>query len=125
MKVGIVTVYGDNYGNKLQNYALSHIVEEQGHICETIRIKNGYNLNSAYEKHSPDLSFSYIKKALKDRFRNRYPYKNQRDGYLGSIAFSKKDCVTDLAKKRSDAFKRFSDRYIRLSDHIIDANDGI
>lgn len=39
MRVGILTLTGDNnYGNKLQNYALQFVLEQLGHDVETIRV---------------------------------------------------------------------------------------
>lgn len=41
MKIGILTVTGDNnYGNKLQNYALQEIICNLGFDVETIRVEN-------------------------------------------------------------------------------------
>lgn len=43
MKIGIVTIYGnENFGNKLQNYALIKILENCGYIVETF-INDNYN----------------------------------------------------------------------------------
>ena len=35
MKIGIVTIFGDNYGNKLQNYALQALLESMDHEVKT------------------------------------------------------------------------------------------
>ena len=41
MRVGILTLTGDNnYGNKLQNYALQFVLEQLGHDVETIRVSD-------------------------------------------------------------------------------------
>lgn len=38
MKIGLVTIaHGQNYGNRLQNYAIQNILEKRGHTVETIR----------------------------------------------------------------------------------------
>lgn len=38
MKIGLVTIaHGQNYGNRLQNYAIQQIFEDMGHEIETIR----------------------------------------------------------------------------------------
>lgn len=42
-KVLIITLYGNNnFGNKLQNYALQECIKDLGFICETLRIKYTY-----------------------------------------------------------------------------------
>lgn len=43
MKVGIVTLNGINYGNRLQNFALQYVIQELGIDVETIN--NPYNKN--------------------------------------------------------------------------------
>lgn len=38
MRIGLVTItHGQNYGNRLQNYAIQKLFEDKGHIIETIR----------------------------------------------------------------------------------------
>lgn len=38
MKIGLVTIaHGQNYGNRLQNYAIQYILSKKGHQVETIR----------------------------------------------------------------------------------------
>lgn len=45
-KIGIVTIYGNNnYGNKLQNYAIEKIYINHGFTVKTIRYKNYYTNN--------------------------------------------------------------------------------
>lgn len=42
-KIGIVTIYGlNNYGNRLQNYAVEKILRGKGHDCETIVCRKSY-----------------------------------------------------------------------------------
>lgn len=44
MKIGIVTLYGFfNHGNRLQNYALQHVLEECGHTVETLAVSQKQN----------------------------------------------------------------------------------
>ena len=33
-KIGIVTIYDANYGNRLQNYALQQVIKEMGNEVE-------------------------------------------------------------------------------------------
>ena len=46
MRAAIVTLYADNYGNKLQNYALQTIMGSLGYETNTILIENGHRFHS-------------------------------------------------------------------------------
>lgn len=118
MKTAIITLYGDNYGNKLQNYALQALLEKLGHEAETVIVKESARLHCAENKRAvlSKLAPGYIIQVVSSRFKNKYLYKNQRDGIWASMAFSKSDRPKDLTKRRVDAFKRFADRCIKLSD---------
>lgn len=50
MKVGIVTMVSDNYGNRLQNYALQEVLTEIGNEVETLNNpwNNGYNCHKEW-----------------------------------------------------------------------------
>ena len=50
MKAGIVTLFGDNYGNKLQNLAVQRIIERYGVEAETILVDVGQGIRSINEK---------------------------------------------------------------------------
>ena len=45
MRAAIVTLYADNYGNKLQNYALQTIMGSLGYETNTILIENGHRFH--------------------------------------------------------------------------------
>ena len=72
--IGIVTIYGNNnYGNKLQNYAIEQIYINHGFIVKTIRYKNYYTNNFVK---NIIISMMEIKKYRKNHvflnFSNRY-----------------------------------------------------
>ncbi|MDD4066524.1 MAG: polysaccharide pyruvyl transferase family protein [Clostridia bacterium] len=63
MKIGIITLYGeDNYGNKLQNYALKKILEKFSQDVETIKLDLIENKTIKYycNKFTIKLFFRYI-----------------------------------------------------------------
>lgn len=86
MKVGIVTITdGQNYGNRLQNYALQTVLEGLGFDVETIGRKSFRDLGIIKKSiflfkqvvklclRRPDTQFSWIKrKILFDRFNDKY-----------------------------------------------------
>ena len=41
MKICIITMISDNYGNRLQNYALQEVLKDLGHVVETIHNQIG------------------------------------------------------------------------------------
>ena len=79
-KVGIITLYGDNYGNKLQNLAVQKILEENGCQAETILvnvyrgIKKPERIKDFIKKFSP----CYLIEVCKSRFRNKFLYKKSK-----------------------------------------------
>lgn len=105
MKVGIVTLFGDNYGNKLQNYAMQVLLAHIGCDTETIRIDYGENYYHKKGKFDDlkKLNPIYINSALRARKNNRVKVPEA------------------LIKKRAEAFQKFIDEYINVSDIRIDA----
>ena len=116
MKVAIVTQFGDNYGNKLQNYALQQLLLSLGHDASTIIIKDGNKLNYPEDALSVIKKFSpfYMKAVLSSRFKNKYPYKNSRDGVWKSIRFAKNGLVNELNEQRKKAFANFSKLHLKI-----------
>ena len=92
MKIGIITLFGDNYGNKLQNLAVQKLFESKGCEVETIivKVENGIIKPTSLKHKLKKLNPLYIIKVLKQRFKNKYHYKNSRDGIIKSVIFVKK-----------------------------------
>jgi hypothetical protein len=113
-KIGLVTLFGDNYGNKLQNYALQTLLEKYGYTVETIIIKNGNDIhwNESFKeklvKFKPKYIISYINQLIRNKFENRVINRNY-----------------DLIKTRTGKFRLFTEKYIHLSDFSIDADKKI
>lgn len=98
MKVGIVTIYDlKNYGNRLQNYAVSEILRKIGIQSDTLIIDD----NSAIE-------------TLKNKLR---PIIGKKPRYHWNIIEEHPLYVCDyspLEKKRYENFKNFSHKYINI-----------
>ncbi len=121
MKVGVITLFGDNYGNKLQNLAVQKILESHGADVETIilDVKQGVRKPTAKCQTAKKLLPNYIVKVLKSRFKNKYLYKNERDGVFKSIKFTKNTDWKDLQKNREESFKKFTDKNIKISPNTL------
>lgn len=50
MKICIITMISDNYGNRLQNYALQEVLKDLGHEVETIHNPWRKKYNISLEK---------------------------------------------------------------------------
>ena len=70
MKAGIVTLFGDNYGNKLQNLAVQKIIEKYGIEF----IKFDFNANLCFDKRKSSFTeyFKGYRAFIKD-FQDKYP----------------------------------------------------
>ena len=84
MKIGIVTIFGDNYGNKLQNYALQALLESMGHEVKTIIVKDGVKFHLLQSKNESikKLRPRYVSQVISSRFKNKYPYNNLSSCFL-------------------------------------------
>lgn len=121
MKVAIVTLFGDNYGNKLQNYALQALLESMDHEVKTIIVKDGVKLNCPESRKDrlKKLTPKYVFRVMLSRFKNKYPYKNQRDGIRASIKFGKTESPKELTETRRTAFKSFSDQFLHIVENTL------
>lgn len=109
MRVAIVTMVGNNYGNRLQNYALQEMLRFKGHEVKTVALPEGERIHHSerFVDVLGKLTPSHMRQVASSRFKNRYPYKNQRDGVLRSIRLSKTEIPGELAELREEAFELF------------------
>ncbi|GEQ62383.1 hypothetical protein VL4N_17300 [Vagococcus lutrae] len=100
MKIGILTITDyNNYGNRLQNYALQEVLKKKNH--EVVSIKNTFNKKKTFkEKISNITSFDDLIKKIKKR-----------------ILLDKNKI--ELNNLRFQNFMEFNDIYIRESDFEI------
>lgn len=123
MKAAIITLFSDNYGNKLQNYALQTLLEKMGYETDTLLVKDGVkfhhpeNAKEILAKFSP----KYIIQVFSSRFKNKYPYKNQRDGLYRSLKLGKTATPSKLKADRANAFTVFSKQYIKTKNTSLNA----
>ncbi len=120
MKIGIITINdNNNYGNRLQNYAVQEILNKKGH--ESITILNNGTTNKFEEK-----KYMYIlrllkvitenqKIKLKNRFYKRYKFFKE---FNKNINYSKK-CLNLMFKEK---IEREYDFFIVGSDQVWNPN---
>ncbi len=121
MKVGIITLVSDNYGNKYQNYAVEQIFSEYGDV-ETYGLENLYHApvstgTSIFAKLNP----AYIREVLISRLMYQYDINRVDKGIIHNLIYSKKNSskLIELGKRRSERFKRFADQNMHISTTIL------
>lgn len=103
MKIGIVTIQDNfNYGNRLQNYAVSKIVESYKMQVDTVIIKNREEL----------LQIDNYKKWIKRILPNKVNWMLS--------AFKKQLVGNKLEISREKSFQQFNQKYIRSKTYYID-----
>ena len=125
MKAAIITLFGDNYGNKLQNYALQELLRSYGFDAETLLVKSGQKLHEIEGKKDilGKCSPLYLNSVLSSRLRYKYYYKNQKDGVLQSIRFAKTKEPNRLLEIRRSVFQRFTEENINIGKYTITPGD--
>ena len=72
-KVGIFTLNSnDNYGNKLQNYALKKVIEKHNFLVDTIWLKEEYSLKKMIIKKILFFNIEYRRQMNFEKFTQRY-----------------------------------------------------
>lgn len=120
-RVGVVTITGgDNYGNKLQHYAVLHTIAKLGYDPVTIKDSTSKGFADAAYPMSFDekLSFRYAKDVVNSRLQYKYNKKNESDGVVKCILREKKnhDAYIELKRKRRERFDEFSEQYLPYGD---------
>lgn len=117
MKFGIVTLVGENYGNKYQNYAVEQLISEFGEI-ETYGLEELYQppqntVPSMPEKIRP----SYIREALIARPMYRYDLNSVDRGIIHNYIYGKvhHNKLSYLRRVREERFEKFADENLHIA----------
>ena len=121
MKIGVITLFGDNYGNKLQNLAVQTLLEGFGAEVQTIVVKKCFGVKKPFElrEEIKKLNPIYVCKVANNRFKNKVFYKNQSDGIIKSIIFKRRENVLELQTKRRDKFRGFTEKHLKIADFTL------
>lgn len=123
MKIGIVTLVGDNYGNKYQNFAVEQLLSRYGTV-ETFSTVSGQPVTSANSVSlSRRLSPSHIFEALRCRLMGKYGINNVARPIVlnGFYALFHKAEIAKIRKERNEAFASFQKKRLHVSEKILDA----
>lgn len=113
MKIGIITLLSNNYGNRLQNYAVQELLRN---------IDDSTVYTVPFEKNKPNKinvtnikkSISYYIKAFNSRMKNIYSFNYEKHNLIYNAFYyllcNKK--IKSLIKERNKKFKKFDECYI-------------
>lgn len=121
MKIGIVTLVSDNYGNKYQNYAVEQLLSEYGEVV-TYQVENRNTVTQTQPVSSlKKLSPAHISESVSARLMNYYDITNAQRSAWGNLAYflqNKKKIVAARAM-RHNKFLEFQKKYLHISDRVI------
>lgn len=118
MKIGIITLVSDNYGNKYQNYAVEQLLSQYGEV-ETFGLENLYHSQSLNQSSQlSKLNIKYIRDVLIYRMMYGYDINRVDRGVLRNLLYSKmnSEALLALKKKRSERFKIFAKENLHISE---------
>lgn len=122
MKIGIVTLVSDNYGNKFQNYAVEQLLKPYGEV-ETFAVESfDKRITSVNKIKTKDkLNFNYIKCFLRSRMMSKYDLNNTNRSIFASIIYAlfNHRKLMALKVRRGQRFKEYQDNYLHVSKNII------
>lgn len=124
-KAGIVSLYiGQNFGNKLQNYAVEKILETYGFLPETFRYEVDQTNQVVTVPLQNKLSFPYMRSYMRVRLSRFLPMKNSDSSFLEKLIWlTKQDILRDAKKRQAEAYKQFDERYLHFSNRTIGLNE--
>lgn len=117
-KIAVITLVGDNYGNKYQNYAVEQIFQQYGDVV-TYPLEELYPVdNEPFGGKCAKYHLSYIKEVLISRTMYSYDLHSVYRGILANMLYcavnSKK--ILQMQKERSTKFLEFSNKELHISE---------
>lgn len=125
-KVGIFTIWGcENYGNRLQNYAVQEVVRSLGYApvsFENVTQRGYLDLPDRRLTVWKKLKPSYVRAYLQTRLFEKYTAKNDRDFAVARLRYAKKHRKEIEGKKRErrEAFLEFVRETMTMYDRPVD-----
>lgn len=125
MRLGIVTLVSDNYGNKYQNYAVEQLLSRYGTV-ETFSVAAGKPVTSANSvSTAKKLSPRHIAEALRCRLMGKYGINNTSRPLLfnGVYALCHRSRIAKARKERKEAFASFQNTRLHVSQKVLTAEN--
>lgn len=119
MKTGIITLVGNNYGNRLQNYAVQELLAEYGDVYTVRYEKKVFSVGNSrrFLRYTP----AHMKKAVDSRLLNIYHLSNRRMNLAKRLCYflKNRDEIKAAMIKRDEAFRKFDENYIRFESELL------
>lgn len=119
MKIGIITLVGNNYGNRLQNYAVQELLSKYGDVytvkCEKKIVSN--NKKNKINYYNP----IYIKEAIDSRLLINYHLSNRKMNMVSRFMYylKHKNEIQSAIIKRNESFRFFDNKYIKYESELL------
>lgn len=120
MKTGIITLVGNNYGNRLQNYAVQELLKMYGDDVYTVIQEKKVSASKDKGK-LKKLNPAHIKDAVDSRLLNIYHLSNRRMNTVTRFLFfiRHREDIKSAISKRNIAFKKFDEKYIQFEVEML------
>lgn len=122
MNIGVITLVGDNYGNKFQNYAVEQLLKPYGTVMTyALQEYSVVTIGSSFVGSLAKLKPSYIKDVARARLMYSYDITDMSKGLIRLALYSqlKKSRLHALRDERSIVFKAFSDEHLHIAPQKI------
>ena len=119
MKTGIITLVGNNYGNRLQNYAVQELLKEYGDVY-TVKYEKKVPVSvkqSRFERYTP----AHMKVAVDSRLLNIYHLSNRKMNTITRFIYfiKHRNDIKVALSKRDAAFREFDEKYISYEKELL------
>lgn len=122
IKAGIVTLVGDNYGNKFQNYAVEQLLSEYGEVV-TYQVEAQPRSTTAVQQRTllQKLHPAYVREVLRCRLMYKFDITNTERSLFGNFLYvlAHKKQLLDAKTVRHQKFSAYQQKYLHISDRII------
>lgn len=119
MKIGIITIIDNNYGNRLQNFATHQLLCKYGDVY-SIRFEEKIFFNNK-KRTIAQFTPSHLKLAVDSRLLNIYHLSNRKMNFASRLAFflKHKEQIKSAIAKRDEKFRVFDDNNIRFESELL------
>lgn len=124
MKIGIITLVSDNYGNKFQNYAVEQLLSEYGEV-QTFKLAELYSDSLQQANLINKLSPKHLYNAIICRLMYCYDLNHTDKGVVYNFLYAKMHSkkLLKLQKKRSEHFDEFSNKNLHISKKVLNRDN--